>query len=382
MNILYLHETAALSGAENSLLQLMRFIDRTKYSPLFICPPDGEFPRALAGLGVPVFGQVFPRIRSLRGVVPALRRIRGIIREHNVGVLHAQSIRTDIYASCAAGFLPGKRPAVVWHLRNMLVNEAMDPERMFAFLPDALVCNSHAIAERMRVRSGIARKVSVIYSGVDTDVFSPHAGSQGLREELGIPADCVVVGIASRFHPMKGHEVFLRAAREVVSRAGGTQVRFLIAGSPVFDDESGRDAHLLRLARSLGIEDKVIFAGPRRDMPRVYAALDMLVLSSITEACGRVVLEAMAAGKPVIGTDTGGTPELIKEGVTGYLFEPGDFRRLAELVLQLCRDRNTAAVLGEQARRRACEEFPIAKTAREIGNVYDTVSRAGVNSER
>jgi glycosyltransferase involved in cell wall biosynthesis len=124
------------------------------------------------------------------------------------------------------------------------------------------------------------------------------------------------------------------------------------------------------MVRMLGINDKVIFTGFRSDMPRVYAAMDLFVLASEAEACGRVVLEAMALAKPVIGTFTGGTPEAVQDGITGLLFTPGDYRDLAGKIMRLSNDLESAKKFGLAGRKLVEEKFTIQANVSAIEAEY------------
>jgi glycosyltransferase involved in cell wall biosynthesis len=124
----------------------------------------------------------------------------------------------------------------------------------------------------------------------------------------------------------------------------------------------------------LHLESDVVFAGFRQDMPAVLAAMDMLVLPSASEACGRVVLEAMASSRAVLGTRTGGTPELIEDGVTGILFTPGNVEELAAHIDSLCADPGRAGAMGRAGRARACAEFSIDTAARSMEKIYEELS--------
>jgi len=370
--VLYLHETSRLSGAENSLLALCEKIDRSRFTPIFALPDEGPLYHAVKALGIDVFLTRFPRIRRGRGVIPATRRLIRLVRERGVRLLHSNSIRTHIYAALTgrSAHIP-----VVWHERNMITNEKVDPDRLFSFLPDRIICNSHAIARRFQRRGRLPAKMQVIHNGVNTERFNPGLDPLRVRTELGISPDEIVVGIASRFNPIKGHEMYFEAARRLIYTMGHitAPMRFLVVGGAVFDEDRRRGQFLKDLVAKLSIGRYVLFTGFRQDMPAVYAAMDMLVLSSHTEACGRVILEAMAVGRPIVGTNSGGTPEIIVDGRTGFLVPPNDALALAERVAVLATDPGQRRKMGEAARTRIEEEFSIEKNVAQIEAIYDAL---------
>lgn len=367
--VLYIHETACFSGAEESLLNLARFIDKERFSPVFILPEEGLFSRKLAASGVPVFFVAMPRIRDLKGVVEAARRIRAIAVRHRAAVVHTNSIRSHLYGAFAAKTL---RLPLVWHERNLLTTERVDPDRALAFVPDAIVCNSLAIAARFARRGKLPGKVLVIHNGVDPARFNPSVSGKRIREEFAIADDDIVVGVASRFAPDKGHETLFRAVRLLRDRSTeiSRRLRLFVVGGAVFAEDAQQEERLRRLAAGLGLGETAIFAGIRDDMPEAYAAMDLFVLASDAEPCGRVLFEAMASGKSMVATNTGGTPEIVADGVTGFLVRPGDPEEFARFIGILASDAAKRDAMGRSARRRAEEAFSIERNVRRTEETY------------
>lgn len=369
LKILYLQETSQISGAENSLMKLVENIDKTKFKPIFILPSEGPFSRKLRQLGIEVSLINFPKIRRVAGVFKTVKEMLRIIKEKNVALIHSNSIRTNIYAMIA-GKLSGT--PVIWHQRNLITNEIIDPDRLFSFIPDRIICNSYAIAKRFLRLGRLPAKVRVVYNGVDVKEFNPAISGGKIRNEFNIRPDEVVVGTASRFNEYKGHDVFFRAAKVILAEmpeiAGN--LRLLIAGGAVFEQDKPRERYLRNIVKDLNIGDKVIFMGFRDDMPEVYAAMNIVVLPSRAEACGRVIFEAMASGKPVVATDSGGTPEIVVDGITGCLFRPDDVRMLADKIAFLAKNISTAKKFGEAGRKRIEENFKIEKNVEQIEKNY------------
>ena len=365
--ILYLHEVSRVAGAEQSLFNLARFLDRSRFIPVFAIPQKGEFSELLTTAGVETVFTGFPPVRGLSGVLASIQALNRLIREKRVALIHSNSIRTHFYGAVCARV--NGIPAV-WHQRNMLADERFDPDRMLSAVPDAIICNSRAVSRRFTRGNVLPAKVSVVFNGVDTAVFRPGLDPMKVRGEFGIPPGQTVVGMASRFNRNKGHESFIEAARIIFRLPGTENLRFMIVGGSVFEADATREKILRSLVNDAGLGARVIFTGPRRDMPDVYAAMDIFVLASESEACGRVVLEAMASGKPVIATDTGGTPEMISEGSEGLLFAPGDAAALAEKIRYLAGDPAAARGMGTRARQRAEKEFDIRINVRGTEEIY------------
>ncbi len=374
--ILYIHETSRFSGGENSLLNLALNLDKEAFEPVFACPPGGPFVEILLKSGIKVYPVGFPAVRKLTGVLGAVVRVRKIIRDEHISLVHSNSIRTHMYAWLAGR---AEKVPVIWHERNLIEREIIDPDRALSFLPDAIICNSRAIAERFINKGSLPEKVRVIHNGVDIQKFSPAASGNNMRKAFGIGSDEIVIGIASRFNKGKGHEIFLASAARLLKDVpdGRRKLRFLIAGGAVFEEDKDREKYVKSLAGEYGISDRVIFTGIIKDMPDIYAAIDIFVLASLAEPCGRVVSEAMACGKPVIGTDSGGTPEMITDGVTGLLVMPGNADAIADALAILIGDKDKRLEMGRSSRQKAEKDFDISLHAKETGQLYlDMIDKA------
>ena len=365
--ILYLHETSKISGAENSLLNLVKNIDRSKFIPIFILPPDGPLASELRKLDVEVVFMEFPRIRKGQNVFSTIRKIRKLIKEKRVKLLHSNSIRTHIYAAIAARL--AKIP-VVWHERNLLTNERIDPDRLFYFLPDKIICNSRAIARRFMKKGRLLPKVSVIYNGVDIRQFNPQTSGTKIKNEFGLGDSTILIGMISRLGPDKGQDYFLQAAKMLLNPASKQEIKFLVVGDAVFEEDKWREAYLENMAKELGLDNYVIFTGFRKDMADVIAALDIVVLVSGAEACGRVILEAMACAKPMVATDSGGTPEIVKDSETGFLVRPKHPEELADKIGQLIKNPGLARKMGQEGRKRIEADFKIENNVEKIQDLY------------
>jgi len=371
-NILYLHETSQLGGAENSLLELVRFIDRSRFRPFFALPEPGPLVDELKNLGAEVHLISFPKIRSCYGVASSVRKIRYLIKDKDIKIIHSNSIRTHLY-----GFFANIKRTIplVWHQRNLITTELLDPDRIFSFLPQAIICNSQAVALRFARGNRYLPKVSVIYNGVDTERFNPSVSPEKIKREFNITPSRPVIGIVGRLNSIKGHEYFLKSAEIIIKSLEpyGINPLFLVVGDAVFSSDNWRRDYLRRLAKQLHIDDVVIFTGFRNDIPEVIACLDIVVSSSIYEACSRVVLEAMASGKAVIATDIGGSRELIVNGKTGILVPLRNPEKMAEAIISLLKDIKKRQELGSNARHRAVELFDIKGCVKKFEALYESL---------
>jgi glycosyltransferase involved in cell wall biosynthesis len=371
--ILYLHESHQFGGGETSLLNLMRSLNRERFVPRFVCQTESKFIEELRKLSVPVDCIRFPswRIPNPVAMGRIVNRLNGIIKSHKAALLHANTPRTNLYAALLGKLNPGL-VRVVWHARSEIENEKVDVDNLFSFLPGRILCNSDAIRRRFQKNGRQNPRAITIINGVDTQTFNPSISGAAIREEFGIDAGTPLVGIVGRIDPNKGHDVLIEATAQILPTVS---FRLMIVGTP--PPEAAGWANQLRYdLLKYRIDSHVIFTGFREDVPQILAALDLLVLASEKEGCSRTVIEAMAMGKPVLGTNTGGTPELVVDGVTGVLIPPKQPEALAGALAKMLTDREKMRRMGAAGLRRVLEHLTIEAHIRKTEAVYETLVAA------
>jgi glycosyltransferase involved in cell wall biosynthesis len=388
--VLFLSPIADIGGAERLLLSFLAVLDRTRYDPVVAAPPDGRFARAVADLKIPfapiVLSRTLERL-SLRGeratVVEILRAFGTTLRSVFVLFNMMRSVRPDIVHTNGTkmhllGTLAARMTGipVVWHIHDFLVPGTW--ERLLALLGRRMkvrvLANSEAVRrslEPMRLGS----RAVCIPNGADLTVFQPKSSSGTIRKEIGVSPETPVVGMVGIFAPWKGQDVFLRAAGIIHAKLPAA--RFFIVGDEIYRTAGHGSfrAQLERQVAETGLERAVIFAGYRQDIPEVMAALDIVVHASVEpEPFGLVVLEAMACGRPVIATDSGGVPEVLgRDGSCGILVRANDSIAMAGAILELAADQDRRERLGRAGRKRAEQLFDIRSHAQRIQQVYDSI---------
>jgi glycosyltransferase involved in cell wall biosynthesis len=190
--------------------------------------------------------------------------------------------------------------------------------------------------------------------GIDLADFSPMEGDMNLLRDMGISEGELVVGILGRLSPVKGHRYFIQAAAEVLKSF--QSVKFLIAG----EDAQVKSFRLKELVREMGIADRFIFTGRVEDPRKIISLMDVAVVSSIgSETIARVALEYMALGKPVVGTEINAIPEVVKNGINGFIVRPEDSREMAEAILHLLKDKDKREEFGKASRGLVKNEFSL-----------------------
>lgn len=226
-----------------------------------------------------------------------------------------------------------------------------------------MVTVSNSVRETL-LKCGVPpEKVQVIHHGTDIEAFTKTTIERKVtRQELGIPEDCVAIGIVGRIAPEKGHAILLDALSKLGDRY---PLRLVIVGS------GPDEAEMKQKIQTLGLTDKVVLTGFRDDVNNVIAALDIVTVPSTwNEPCSAVIQQGMALSKPVIGTLTGGSPEMILDGETGLLVPPSDSGALAGAVETLARDAFLRRRLGVAGRERVESHFSLQIMTDKIEALY------------
>jgi sugar transferase (PEP-CTERM/EpsH1 system associated) len=209
-----------------------------------------------------------------------------------------------------------------------------------------------------------ARKVITIQNGVDVSRFGIGSSAEA-RQRLGISGDRLVIGTVGRLDPVKDQAGLI----EAFSRLRGKHSEALLV---IVGDGPCREP-LAELTARLGLQDRVLLLGERRDIPEILMALDVFVLPSVAEGMSNTVLEAMASGLPVVATRVGGSPELVEEGLTGRLVAPLDPTALAGAIDGYLEDTHLRVLHGKASRQRAVEHFDLHRMARAYADLYTSV---------
>jgi glycosyltransferase involved in cell wall biosynthesis len=371
LNIVFVITGLGQGGAETMLLKLLQNIDRSKFSPQVVTLSSaGELGPAITALGIPVVALNMARNWRALAAVPRLIRH---LRTEKPDIVHTWMYHADLLGGIAAR-AAGLRE-LVWGIRHSNLSPAVNKRstlavvalcaRLSHWLPKSILVCSEA-ARRAHVAHGYsARKMAVIPNGFDISRFkSEPQARDAVRKELGLAPDALLIGVVARFDPQKNHVGFLQAMG--LLHPQWPTAHFLLAGKGI--DRNNRP--LLEAARKAGIDGHCHFIGPRADIPRVMASLDVLVSPSHGEAFPNVLGEAMACEIPCVVTDVGDCAYII--GDTGRIVtRSDDAAGLADAtasVLAMSSDARKA--LGKKARERVTEHFEIRRVVSMFENFY------------
>lgn len=362
-NILYLHNESIMGGAEISLLNLVKRLNKELFIPHFVCSKEGPFIDELRKIKIPPDFVQFPSIRWPNPVqiCSTIRSLIDIIKKKQINLIHSNQPRSNLFGAIAAKI---KTIPIVWHER-CLERGRFDSDNIFSFLPDRIICNSGAVKNRFTKGAKTATKIRTIINGVDLREFNPELNGSIIRKEFDIDEDEPIIGTIGRIDPEKGYECFLESARIILQDF--KNVRFLVVGGA---NNPSLEGSLYEMSVEKGIDKKTIFTGFRRDIPQLLASMDVVVLPSEIDACSRVLFESMAMRKPLVAANAGGTPEIVQDGITGLLVKPGDSSEMAKCIKKLLDDKYLAEQYGNAGRKRVEMMFTIEKNIRETENVY------------
>jgi glycosyltransferase involved in cell wall biosynthesis len=364
--VVYFHNTSALSGGERSLLTLWSFMDRDRYQLSVILPEEGPLSLEARRLGVEVDLLKVPSWRPWQffDLIRTAVEFRKVLQKRKADIVHSYTPRNNLLASIVGKW---DRVPVIWHERNIPLEREPDMTRKFFSMPDAVICNSRAVAKRFDGLKDADQKVRVILNGVDTSRFVPVSSKDQARAVLGW-AGRPVAGIVSNLNARKNVEFFLEVAALAVREC--PTALFVVVGGGFADGGKGRLETLQQKAARLGISDHVHFTGFREDVRPYLNAFDVLCAVTAREACSRGILESMASATAVLAVHDGGNPELVEDGRSGVLRPLEDLPAFVSALVRLLRDPLYTAALGREGRKRALDLFDARRNALETEAVY------------
>jgi len=362
-----------VGGAETFLAELLRHRPNDVEVRVFSLIDGGPIAQRIEALGIPVTGM---HMLVGRPSVYAFLSLTKHLRAFRPDIVHTWLYHADLMGGVAAKFAGVRN--VIWHLHN----SDLSPDRVRLMtrvvvkalavlshvVPAAIVSCSEAAVQTHTLQGYSARKFTVIPNGVDTGRFTPSAQARGeIRREFGVDVDAPLVGLVARVDPQKNHRGFFEAVRLFFERGGAAD--FLLVGR----DVTPHHWLLPSLREETGHPERVFLGGPRDDVPRIMAALDVATSSSLGEAFPMVLIEAMACGVPCAATDVGDSALIVAD--TGIVVPPNDADALAAAWRRLLgMSAEERAALGQRARERVLANYSIDRVAGRVWALYRTLA--------
>ena len=372
-NILYLDSGSGIGGGQRSLLLLLKHLDATRFCSFLGCLGDSMLAAAARKAGHPVVPLDLPRQhdkgdkvrrftfddigRDLRQL-NVIFQLLWVLEEKQIDLIHANSLAAGLIGG-VAGKLYGI--PVIMHKRYATAYGVLD--RICEALLDRVILVSEATRWEFAPRS----KQALIYNGVELSSFQASSQAETLRTDFNLEPDAVLIGIVTRITPEKGIHLLIEATAKLKA---SPSVQLLVVGGPYFRTDAEYIDSLKVQAKKLGVADRVIFTGFLEDTDAILSLLDIVLLAStIPEACPRTIIEAMAAGVPVIATPLGGSKELVTPE-TGILVPAEDADAFAAAIAQLAEDNEGRKRMEVACRLRAEHLFCATQNARLTEDLY------------
>jgi glycosyltransferase involved in cell wall biosynthesis len=360
--ILLLIKGLGRGGAEQLIVSSVPHLDRERfrYEVAYLLRERHALVGDLRSAGI--------RVHCLDGPADPtwMARLGAVVRERSIDLVHAHAPVPAVGARLRFA-RRGLRIVYTEHNQWERYHRATYWANALTFWRnDYVLAVSEAVSASIRYPAALKRlpmpPVETRHYGIDVDEAQPSV--DGVREELGIPADAPVVGSVANFKPGKGHGDLIAAAVRV--RRAVPDVRFVLVGRGPLEGE------VRRAAVRAGVAQSVVFAGFRDDARRLMSAFDVYALPSVYDGLSIALVEAMSLGKPVVLTRSGGNAEVARDGVHGAVVPPGDPAALADGIVALLRDDGLRARLGRAARSRAAE-FDVRLAVERTEAIYDVL---------
>jgi len=382
IKVLYIITRLVHGGAQDIALLTCANLDGKRYEKKFVAGPqtgtEGDLFEKARQMGIePVIIPELVREVDLIKDLIAIFKLYCLIAREKFDIVHTFTSKAGFVGRVAAWM--ARVPVIVQsHQGHIFQSEGQIPgvspkqiklflwlEKFAALITDRIITLTNLEIEQ-QVQIGVAKpdKFTAIYNAVDLKRFiNVDVPILKKKKELGLSPECPVVGTVARLSSEKGHRYLLEAAAMVCEAF--PSVQFLLIGDGILRKD------LEKQAIELGISENVVFLGLRKDVPEILPVIDLFVLPSLYEGFGIVLVEAMAAGKPVVATRVGGIPEVVVDGKTGILAPPKEPKRIAEAIITLLQDKAQAQKMGQAGHKRAIEHFGLEAMMNKIHHLYE-----------
>jgi glycosyltransferase involved in cell wall biosynthesis len=354
MHILHVETGKHLYGGALQVLYLIKGLKKQGCRGTLVCAKGSKIGEAAAGFApiheIPMVGELDPRF---------VLRLRRIIRTEHPDIVHVHSRRgADLWGIMAARLTKTK---------VVLTRRVDNPEPRWVArtkyrLCDRVITISEGIRQVLLSEGVPAHKIDCVPSGVDSGKYNQPCETHWFGDEFGLKPDEKVIGVIGQLIPRKGHRYLIEAAPEILKHYPETRVLFFGQG-PLRHD-------LQKLCERFHVADKVHLAGFRTDLDRILPCLDLVVHPATMEGLGVSLLQAAAAGVPIVATRVGGIPEIVHDGVNGYLVASNDTLQLAAAIIRLLRDPKRTLAMGLAGRQFVRAGFSVEKMVERNLSVY------------
>lgn len=364
MRIAEMVSGTAVNGAAVNCLEVAKALRERGHELTMVVRPEGWAHHQAKQAGIDTV------VSSLKRHPGELRRIAHELRLRQIDVLHTHMSSANFF---------GVILRRLFGIRNVVATAHNRYLQLHWIFNDRVIAVSEATREfHNRVNWVPKRRIDVVHNFIDDRRFHvhDHNSTLGLRNELGFQADDQLVGVIGDVIPRKGLIYLVQALPEIIANCPA--VKLVCVGHPKEEYQQ----KVIAEAEALGVADKIAWLGPRRDIDRLLATLDLYVLPSLEENLPLSILEAMASAVPVLATEVGGIPECVEHGSTGWLVEPGEPGPLAKGVINLLSDSQLATRIGQSGRDAVRSDFSVDSQVKRIEAVFERMVATHADQRR
>ncbi|MGB9553268.1 MAG: glycosyltransferase, partial [bacterium] len=332
-----------IAGSKNQFLELCQEQIRRGHRVKIVCFLEGELSADARNLGIPISVMPMANIIDWRVILP----LRRLIEKEEYHIVHTHGVRANFIGRIAARRTGAHIVTTIYSFpkedyKNILKRTLYPPvDRLTVKYAERLIVVSHGLKDKLlKVHYAPEKKIRVIHCSIDLQKTKALKTRDEMRKELEIPSEVPACGMLARLVHVKNPFLFLDAA-ELVHKEMPEALFFFVGDGPYLEI-------LRKDTAKRGLQNVVRFTGYRRDPLDIVEALDVVVLTSISEGLPVTLLEAMALKKPVVATKVGGVPEVVQDGITGLLVPPGDAPGLARALISLFKNPKLMETMGER----------------------------------
>ncbi len=359
LNILHLIFSFERGGAETYLLNLVKKMNNEDLDFFIVCDHEGYNHKAIKESCDNIEIIKMKSIFDIKGAF----QIAKYCKKNNIDIIHTHFLRESYLAVLSKIFNP--RIKVVWTMHFIYEKSSLLRflNRLFSIFTDKIICVSNAVKNALVLEKISEKKTITIYNGVDTEYFKPGIG-HGVRNELGIKEDELMLITAARFQEAKGHDFLIESLIEFKKH----KVKFK---SVLVGDGEEKEKIENKVDR-LGLKEEVIILGYREDIPRLLSASDIYLSPSVSEAISFSILEALSSEVPVVATEVGGVPEILKDTNCGILVPYGDKEAFSNGIYDLYKSHNYMN-MKKIGRKLVIEKFSMDSMIDKTYNLYEVL---------
>ncbi len=362
--VLHLVQGLDVGGLEYMVVALVNQLNRKKFLPSVCCFDTlGELHNNLLNDTKTTLLKRKPGIDLFYPF-----KLAALLKKDKIDIIHLHNSTAFFYGVLAGKIAGVGRIIYTEHARDVAPNiKVRIMDKILSYLTDRIVVVAEFLKLNLVHKEWIDPKIiTTIYNGIDGEPFTTEFDRQEITRELNISAAAKIIGIVARLDPIKNHRCLIKAMKKV--SALYPNVVLIVIGDGTLRQE------LEELVSEEQLQNNILFLGTRNDIPRLLSVLDIFVLCSLSEGLPLTILEAMAAGKPIVATSVGGIPEIIQDNTDGIIIRSDDSDELAAAISELIRDKKKRHDMGVKARMKFEERFTVRSMVQSYEKLYEPLA--------